>query len=164
MIPLTFEQAVDLYGKVKGLTPASLRLMVDDYADQMELFASVAIVLGDKLLEAEQALDATNTVNTRLTAVVSMWTQLTPAELRAEADRRSARPPKPAPPDAIAWRGTSDDFENPALREHLANEFGAFLAAHDEARAESEAKHPSNYVETTSSEATESGEIDPDRE
>ncbi len=160
MIPLTFPQAVDIYGKVKGLTPEGLRLMVDDFADQMELFATTTVMFGDKLLEAEQLIGELNEINLALRTAVDAWMKLGPDELRAEAERRTPK----ALPLSMEWRGSPGEMGNPALAEHLGEVFGQFLADHDAARAASEAKHPSNFIDTTAEEATESDEIDPNSE
>ena len=160
MIPLTFQQAVDIYGKTTGLTPASLRMMVDDFADQMELFATTTVMFGDKLLEAEQLIGELNEINLALRTAVDAWMKLGPDELRAEAERRTPE----ALPEAMEWRGSPGEMGNPALAEHLGEVFGQFLADHDAARAASEAKHPSNFIDTTAEDATESDEIDPNSE
>jgi len=163
MIPITFEQAVDIYVKTKQLGIATLRILVDDYADQMELFGSCLVLMGDKLVECEDRLNEANDVNRQLVAALQAFQALSPAELRATADRREAAVAAQPPPDSLAWVGSSRVFaeNSEQIIEGLVGEIVEFMEAHEAARGESEARHPSNYVDTT---ATESDEIEPNQD
>lgn len=155
MIPITFEQAVDIYAKTKQLGIATLRILVDDYADQMELFGSCLILMGDKLVECEDRLNEANDVNRRLVEALQAFQALSPAELRATADRREAA----APPDSLTWVGSSRVFaeRSEEIIDGLVGEIVEFMEAHEAARGESEARHPSNYIDTTATESDENG-------
>lgn len=157
MIPLTFEQAVDIYLKAKQLTIGALRLIVDDYADQMELFGSCLILMGDKLVECEDRMAELERVNGQLLEVVRGFQALTPDQLRAQAALREA------PPDSVAWVGSSRVFaeHSEQIIEGLVGEITEFFAAKDAQARDAERRHPSSYIDTS---ATESDEIDPNRD
>lgn len=157
MIPLTFEQAVDIYLKAKQLTIGALRLIVDDYADQMELFGSCLILMGDKLVECEDRMAELERVNELLLQTVRGFQELTPDQLRAQAALREA------PPDSVAWVGSSRVFaeHSEQIIHELVGEITEFMEAHDARARDAERRHPSSYIDTS---ATESDEIDPNRD
>ena len=104
MTPITFPDALNIYSKAKGaqlnnaigqlINEARVNFVIDEFCTET---ITALIVLGDKLLDATQALEALVEVNEQMTLVLQARIRDTLDEPIGDAE-------------TVVWKGNTHDF------------------------------------------------------
>lgn len=135
MIPMSFADALDIYGRASGVMKlgtvtdwAAAMRGLDLHEFTLETLTAL-VIIGDKLMDAERALNDLREVNTHMTTALE--------GVLAALEELPEPESEPVGLESMVWTGPSSALGMPTFTHDLAQEFAA------EMRRMSKARHPS---------------------